>query len=94
MKAKHKVPTFPAARGLEDSAPGAQAPTLGKHSHATPQASGRTTALPGQSEGECSLRDNVCFSEGETRLQAGPIFLRPRCPNQGTLLGIYQDQRG
>lgn len=68
MKAKHKVPTFPVAGSLEDSAPGAQAPTLGKHSHAAPQASWRTMALPGQREGECSLRDNVCFSEGETRL--------------------------
>ena len=68
IKAKHKVPTFPAARGLEDSALGPQASMLGKHSHAAPQASQRMTALPGWSEGECSLWDNVCFSEGETRL--------------------------
>lgn len=47
IKAKHKVPTFPSARGLEDSALGTQASMLGKHSHAAPQASRCMTALPG-----------------------------------------------
>ena len=68
IKTKHKAPTFPVHLVWKILPLVHRPPQFGKHSHALPQVSQHTMALPGQSEGECLLQDNVCFSEGETRL--------------------------